>query len=477
MKKSTLPKIVSLFFTLAIAQTVFGYDKAGHQAIELRAYDLLKEVKANACHPDGPVMYQWLKDHDYLDQAEQPHSSFPDLSMERQFAQDKQMFHFMAATEDVLAACREQTQAGKQHRLLVPSLRACLEMMYYFSKEILFNNRGASDAGRGLYVLIHIVEDSYSSEHSTRDAKTRLVTIKGWQLSRLSWPSQAKATLPDGTMLLLHNGFDSPGDEGWKGNLPGNLSPMATAAAEAVSDLLVLFYQSAALKQVADPLIAGYFTRHFYPAYAILQNDHFAFAGQPKDDISFDYSGLYEKDPDSVAFKYDRSANITVMAVGATGFSSQQPLAAYGLQWEWFFMAPRAADKKNALLVRLPLAIGASVNEVIRPGRQDFADNLLTKVYLKTAATLPLIGKNLEPFIGISAFPSRGVRRLNTIIGFDISNAFGKNLGFLGWTVGKRINVGYELDFSGYPETHNLTLKMGLNTFKGRISNPPSPTP
>lgn len=445
----------------------FAYKKEGHEAIEARAYTLFKLIQAGVGHDDGPTMFKWLQDNDFLSEDGLMHSAYPDLSFERQFAQDRQMFHFMASDKAVMDACLETTTATRQHRILVPSLNECLQMMYFFAKETLDNPAGASQAGRGTYVLMHIVEDSYSTEHATRDADGKeLLAIKGWELSKLKWPKEATALYTDCSMLLLHHAFHSPGDDAWEGPTPGTLSPLAEAAAVNVCDLLLNLYLSAHDPDKADQYIADYFNKYFKPFGGIVNGNSYIFAGN-NDKVRFDYNREYEAHPKFVTFAYDRSAGLTLMAFGSFGFVHP----AYGIEGQWFFLSPRAADDKHVFLQRLPLALGISIAEVNHFGGQQFTDNLLLKTFLKTAIAVPIINKNIEPYFGFSAFPGGHLQRFNSVIGWDLSWNVGKDWGVAGKATASRLAIGYETNFSGYPATQNLVIKFGFNTFGGRVVN------
>lgn len=466
MRLKRLLPVFLLFYLLP----AFAYKKGGHEAIEKRAYQLLDSLPARNGLPTGKVMLQYLRDSGYLAKDGLAHSAYPDISFERQFAQNRQMYHFMAADANVIRASADAPADVQRHRLLVPSLNDCLQMMYFFAKETLDNPVGASQAGRGTYVLMHIVEDSYSSEHADRDADAgRLLTIKGWELSRGGWPDSAKAQNADGSMRMLHHAFKSPGDEAWTGDYHG-LSKLADAAARNVADLLELLYQAAHEQDRADDLLKAYLARWYAPAGGIRGSHDFTFTSN-SDSIRYDYSGEYELHPAFVAFNYDRSPFISVMATGSTGFRSAHPLAAYGLELQWFFYLPGPADDKKVFFERLPLAAGLSLNAVQRSGNYSYGDNLLLKGFLKTGLMAPIINKVVEPFAGISAFPGPEAHRLNTIAGFDFSWNVGKDWTVHGHNSAARLSFGYELDFSGYPATHNLALKIGFNTFGSRVVN------
>ena len=224
---------------------IYAFDAKAHKLIEQHAYCLLNR------EPNGDEVIDYLLKNRFLfADYSLPHSAFPDLSLDRQFAQDRQMFHFMAANKDVMEACKESQPDKQQHILLVQALKPNLKMMYYLIREFLNCPKGASQAARGLYVVMHIIADSYSSEHTKRSENMEIVTIKGWQLARVSWPDDAKVDdNGDGTLRLLHHAKEklALGDRNWrKGNRAWNeyptdsLSELATQAAIAIKDTFSL---------------------------------------------------------------------------------------------------------------------------------------------------------------------------------------------------------------------------------------------
>ena len=193
----------------------------------------------------------------------EPHTTYPDLSFERQFAQDWQVYHFMAPNRPVVRAARLPADRSTQQRqLLIEGVPDCMEMMYLFFQETLRNGAEASKAGRGIYVLMHALADSYSHEHTSRDPATQqLLTVKGWRLARFAWPAAARALEPPypgtqtATMAMVHRVSHAGADRNWA-QADGSLSPDAEAAAGTLADLLLTTH--AALQLHAKPPTRAY---------------------------------------------------------------------------------------------------------------------------------------------------------------------------------------------------------------------------
>ena len=77
---------------------LFAFDSDGHKAIEKKAYELLRSYSGSGNIPDGITIISDLqkRSHILFDDNLETHSNYPDLSLERQFAQNRQMYHFMA---------------------------------------------------------------------------------------------------------------------------------------------------------------------------------------------------------------------------------------------------------------------------------------------------------------------------------------------------------------------------------------------
>ena len=84
-----------LLLFIGVHLPVFAYNLKGHAAIERRAYELIKQ------RPDGVLILNALHQQKVLKEVAahlHPHTTYPDLSFERQFAQDRQVYHFMSPT-------------------------------------------------------------------------------------------------------------------------------------------------------------------------------------------------------------------------------------------------------------------------------------------------------------------------------------------------------------------------------------------
>jgi hypothetical protein len=127
-----------------------------------------------------------------------------DWSLERQFDQDLQCYHFMASNGAVRAAIDSGPEKA-QATLLAAALPDCLQIlraMFMDAVRLAYTKRSDAEAqsGRGLYVVMHAVIDSYSEEHTWRNTAMELATVKGWAASawwRL-WDPTGVASVPVG---------------------------------------------------------------------------------------------------------------------------------------------------------------------------------------------------------------------------------------------------------------------------------------
>src|SRR5258706_7910984 len=131
-KKILFPLLIniSLFY---LPLTVWGFDTKGHKAIESEAYRLLYNYPGSGTIPNGIQIIKFFTDRNILaGDFPNPHSQFPDLSLERQFAQNRQMYHFMASNHDVMLASGSKGEELQQQQLLLQALPPCLKMIYFF---------------------------------------------------------------------------------------------------------------------------------------------------------------------------------------------------------------------------------------------------------------------------------------------------------------------------------------------------------
>ena len=105
----------------------------------------------------------------------------PDDLYARQLGGDGQCFHFMAMAGDLI-------HTGEIPRLGVPSglvkdahIR-CVNTLNTLWQEMLLYPEGARTTGRGIYSMIHSVEDSYSTAHVERDKDWRILYLKAWDV-------------------------------------------------------------------------------------------------------------------------------------------------------------------------------------------------------------------------------------------------------------------------------------------------------
>lgn len=467
MMKQLLYLLISLF---TFNPAVHAFDSKGHQYLEQQAYKLLRN------YPNGQVILDWLVQNKILSEGLPSRSQYPDNALERQFTQSRQGYHFMTSNFNVLGAAKSKGDLPQQEELLLRSLGPSLQMMYYFFREIIGNPQGASQAGRGIYVLMHIVADSYSTEHTSRDsATTQLRTIKGWKISRLGWPKIATSKEPGKeTLLLLHHGKPAPGDREWF-YLNGNDTVLTAAgmnAAKAMCELLVITYEASRQPASSDALVCHYFEQYFQPYQSSISNKTFVFAGTPKN-VHYNFGDHYEANKKAVILHYDRFPFYSLMLTAQSGFSKQNLFNTFGAEIERY-ISPRAADKAFALIRRTPVGYGFGVVYINNhPPGATFASALRFKGFVSFSFALPLINASLDPHGGISVYPAASSTRFSPHAGLDLVWNPGKDWYFINSHPRTlRLTLGYEYDPWNVFLQNSIKLKIGYNTWHGRIVVP-----
>ena len=484
----------------------FAYNLKGHAAIERRAYELIK------ARPDGAMLLNELHLRKVLkeDAAHlEPHTTYPDLSFERQFAQDRQVYHFMAPNRPVVRAARlPADRATQQRQLLVEGVPDCMEMMYLFFQETLRNGAGASKAGRGIYVLMHAVADSYSHEHTSRDPATQqLLTVKGWRLARFAWPAAARAPEPPysgsstATMALVHRVRHAEADRSWA-LADGSLSPDAEAAAGALADLLLTTYAAMQLHvkpptNATDSLFAGFVRRHFQPLGSTVAGNKFVFptalgGGSIQYLFRQEYDNQFKPKPRNETkqkyrdskldtFTFDRFPLRTWYAVAQAGGQKGPGDRGLGAELDWHW-TPGGADEKGVILRRIPLGFALTATEMPRFHRVltantgepvALASALQVEVlFAPTLLTIPMVNAALQGRVGFGVLPFAGQQRWAVVSGADMAWNVGPDFG-THYSHSARLALGYAYDTSGLPAFHTLSFKLGFNSWQGRVIKAP----
>lgn len=258
---------------LLMTNPVLAFKPEGHAELEALAYGQLAETAEGR-----KILRELVIAHVLLlapdSTALLTGSGGPDASFERQFDTRNQAFHFMAENGDVIAATKS---SNPKRTLLERALPKNLQLMRLLFNETVENPVGAHQAGRGFYVLLHMVGDSFSREHVER-TDNKLVTIKGWELLGLMWPNVAKESVPSPTkpgaptLSLLHRSFRSGADLDWRDIAHGQLMPEGRAAVDAMKDLVeTIYYAREAVRRAGgaverDRRWADFIGRHFQPA-------------------------------------------------------------------------------------------------------------------------------------------------------------------------------------------------------------------
>jgi len=378
-----------IWLFLVIINQINAHVPKGHERIEKEAFLLLKTQIASGNLPNGLEIYNFLVDNGVIKKSDYANSSYPDLDLGRQFLSDRQIFHFMADNRYVVDALRnfDDLETQKQY-VLQKSLPDCLNMVYTLFREVVDNPEGANKAGRGIYVLMHAVMDSYSREHTIRDAKTyELESIKSWQLSRLYWPEGTKVLEPkiEGraeAMVFLHTN-SGLGDAEWE-DKEGNLNPESKEAVKAVKDLLVAVYQAMLKKENEEKLIKEYISIYFKPKRAKVTKDYFKFKNEK---ISLSYLEGYANNYN--VLKLDRYPLFSHMLFWQRGLGLENN-SAFGYEFG-YHITPRAAFSSTSFFQRLPYGFIFAINEntnILTDA--NFVESLQVKAVAKVLIYLPL---------------------------------------------------------------------------------------
>ncbi|MDO7847981.1 hypothetical protein Q5H92_16570 [Hymenobacter sp. M29] len=508
---------------LGFAPTANAFEADGHAAIEREAYARLKARPASQGLPDGLSILHKLYEANVLkeDVADLVvHTTYPDISFERQFAQDRQVYHFMAPNRPVVQAAKLKignqpaSLEQRQQKLLQGVLPDCFRMMYYFFRETIRNSQGASQAGRGIYVLMHVVGDSYSPEHATRTPDLNgLVAVKGWRLSRFGWPQGAKEFEPardncsGRTMAMLHRVAQAKADKCWRGTegVTQALSPLANAAAIALEELLVTTYRAQLIANANAPAIddlwRSYAQAYFQPQGCTVQGNDFVYAtgtlGDGKSEtIPFVFGAAYTYTPHVPkpgqskagewaqslnAFTFDRFPMNSWYVVAASGHAFGRDAWGWGVEMNHHW-TPAGADERGVFWRRIPH--GYALTASAQPG---YAQRHLTAdgkalalgraiqvegLYAPNVLVVPMLNATLQGRIGVGVMPLVSQPEWAVVSGASLAWNVGEDFGrrFLySW----RLALGYDYDTSALPAYHTVSLKLGFNSWKGRVIKNP----
>ncbi|WP_437315565.1 hypothetical protein [Sorangium sp. So ce385] len=299
------------FLGFSAPTAAIAFDPHGHEVIEAVTYRWLLETDARfddgtGNKASGKEVLGFLIAQGVLEKPEcfncgdegldKPFLSWPvigsgkpDLVMSRQFSSNGQCFHFMARAADVWGS--EPETEATPHRLDVPRSLAtdayarCTRMMTSLLNGILSAPEESNRDYRGVYALMHIIVDSFSDAHVSRDKHNRIEYLKPWRLR--AWTSYSIHW--SGWKYFggdSHHGvFDDRDDQyvlddaacpgtGHPYSMPRScLTDRALAASQALEDLLLLLYRvtkKIATERAAEPIryYLGYEWAHYL-------NEHF----------------------------------------------------------------------------------------------------------------------------------------------------------------------------------------------------------
>jgi hypothetical protein len=457
---------LSAFLLAFFTREAFALKTGGHEHVETAAYAALKDPTGR--HRDGARILEDLVERYEvlrgigLDPEVRNHN--PDWALERQYALDRQCYHFMASNEEVEAALAQKAKNSKQ-ALLENAFPGCMRLMRFLFVETVNNPPGSRQSGRGAYVLMHAVIDSYSSEHAPRDRDLRILTIKGWELNN-AWGPEARVEEPRVTcnkhkplLELLHTPLGD-GDYDWK-PCPAIPYDVGKAAANAVVDLLVAMHRALVAKNSAEPDAwkEQEIQRHwedFVQAHLMPYGYEHPKAGgklvslTTGPDISLTASA-HAKDVDSHLYN--------TWAVLHQKMGSDQ---ATGIEWTRDFM-PYTADAK--WWVRAPIFVSASWVAAHEASSEDVSSRLDLRAGRSLNVRYKLFHTELRPSFGVGQTLGPG-NQTSAVARLDLAwSSFDWNVGL---PVSLRYGFGWAYDSAAYPARNTLSLFIGLNSWGTR---------
>lgn len=193
---------------LSWAQPALAFKEAGHRAIEAAAYRKLLTrqsecVKQHAPCPVEDRVISVLIAHGVLKPPSRPiavdprgdqreftveglivDSHMPDHLFDRQLEADRQCFHFNArGAHTVRYQGYTDAELDRIPRGLVQDAYVeCMGVADALLRQVLLDPAGSNSSSTGIYVLMHMIEDSFSEAHVARDANKRILYVKPWNL-------------------------------------------------------------------------------------------------------------------------------------------------------------------------------------------------------------------------------------------------------------------------------------------------------
>lgn len=212
MRRLTIITIVVIAGLLTTSSRSWAFKVEGHEAIEGLAYARMLSAPPHAACGDsshvvsGKEILRFLVSIGVLqaprcfsprpdsidarecarDGAERDNwpvlgSGKPDDLYARQLGARGQCYHFMAEPKDVYDHAVDST-SGVHRGLSYDAYERCVQTMYTLWEELLEHPEGSRTIDRGMYALMHAVEDSYSSAHVERDEHWRIQYLKVWDV-------------------------------------------------------------------------------------------------------------------------------------------------------------------------------------------------------------------------------------------------------------------------------------------------------
>ena len=331
--------VVSAAVLLALrAAPAFAFALEGHEVIEAAAYKRLLGMRAvpgtgtpgvsgrtllatliaagvlaeppcfDPAHPHGDCGPGQRLDLP-IDHWPTLRSGGPDLVLDRQLGQRGQCQHFMARTDDGLAP--NDPRFGVPRDLITVAYGRCIQLAALELDGIVRDPSLAEWRGTGTYSLMHALQDSFSAAHVERDDRGAIVHLLSWSL--IDWPrylGHGRWSFPKSTHHAVTDArdhdyirWDQRAKDGHSCRefrhpyaVPAEcLTDRASAAADAVTEYLILLYQLRTSTSAGAPgvLAAGSESAKLWLEFA---NTHLASVTEKIEVPATPYSSLRRPD-------------------------------------------------------------------------------------------------------------------------------------------------------------------------------------
>jgi hypothetical protein len=250
------------------------------------------------------------------------------------------------------------------------------------------------------------------------------------------------------------------------------LTDAGKGAAEAMCQLLIITYKAGVAKEKADGLICHYFEEYFRPEKSTIGDRAFIFQPTARK-VAYNFGDHYEMDKKKVILKYDRFLYYSVMLSVQSDYSKRQLVNAFGIEFERY-ISPKAADKSYNSITRMPIGYGFAMSSYNNQAMgSTFASRFRVKGFMSCSIMLPLINASFDPHVGIGVFPAATATRFSALGGADLVWNLGDDFFIINSHPRTlRLTLGYEYDPWNTFLKNSFKLKVGYNTWRGKVVIP-----